>query len=173
MVAPADEPSWPRLRTSPQPHSSDKLMRFCWPVLCALLAASPVSSAELLPSGTPINEAIDHYLEAGWVEAKVKPAPLVSGAGLVRRMTLDLAGRIPTVGETRAFVDSGSPSRWTALADRLLSSSANNCSTVSCSIVSGRCSARAGCAAKTTNNITADNTIPNKRIPRRLLRRSS
>ena len=97
-------------------------MRFCWPVLCALLAASPVSSAELLPSGTPINEAIDHYLEAGWVEAKVKPAPQVSGAGLVRRMTLDLAGRIPTVGETRAFVDSGSPSRWTALADRLLSS---------------------------------------------------
>ena len=52
----------------------------------------------------------------------MKPAPQVSGAGLVRRMTLDLAGRIPTVGETRAFVDSGSPSRWTALADRLLSS---------------------------------------------------
>ena len=100
-------------------------MKSCWPVLCALLvvsAVSAVSAAELLPAEKPINEAIDHYLRAGWVEAKVKPAPQVSRAGLVRRMTLDLAGRIPTVGETRAFVDSSSPSRWTALADRLLGS---------------------------------------------------
>jgi len=103
-------------------------MKSCWPVLCALLlvsavsAVAPVSAADVLPAERPINEAIDHYLRAGWVEAKVKPAPQVSRAGLVRRMTLDLAGRIPTVGETRAFVDSSSPSRWTALADRLLAS---------------------------------------------------
>ena len=90
--------------------------------MSAVSPVSPVSAAELLPAEKPINEAIDHYLRAGWVEAKVKPAPQVSRAGLVRRMTLDLAGRIPTVGETRAFVDSSSPSRWTALADRLLGS---------------------------------------------------
>ena len=99
-------------------------MRSCWPVVCALLAACSVRApaAELLPAERPINVAIDHYLRAGWAEAKVTPAPLTSRAGLVRRMTLDLAGRIPTVGETRAFVESSSPLRWTGLADRLLAS---------------------------------------------------
>ncbi len=99
-------------------------MRTCWLFVLALLFACPVPArtAELLPVDRPINDVIDHYLRVGWVEAKVKPAPLVSAAGLVRRMTLDLAGRIPTRGETRAFVESNSPLRWTALADRLMAS---------------------------------------------------
>jgi hypothetical protein len=95
---------------------------FALPVTLLVVGSVPVAAAELLPADRPINEAIDHYLQLGWVEAKVKPSPQVSGAGLIRRMTLDLAGRIPTVGETRAFVDSSSPTRWTGLADRLLES---------------------------------------------------
>ncbi|MFP6702395.1 MAG: DUF1549 domain-containing protein, partial [Planctomycetaceae bacterium] len=95
---------------------------FALPVTLLVVGSVPVAAAELLPADRPINEAIDHYLRLGWVEAKVKPSPQVSGAGLIRRMTLDLAGRIPTVGETRAFVDSSSPTRWTGLADRLLES---------------------------------------------------
>tara|TARA_B100000029_G_scaffold36190_1_gene34063 strand:+ start:344 stop:1978 length:1635 start_codon:yes stop_codon:yes gene_type:complete len=99
-------------------------MRSRWFCACALLLAtwSSAGAAELLPSETPINVAIDHYMRLGWTEAKVSPAPQLSSAGLVRRMTIDLAGRIPTVGETRAFVASQSPTRWTQLADRLLAS---------------------------------------------------
>ena len=98
-------------------------MRFPWFLAWSLLVL-PVSvpAADLLPEDRPINVAVDHYLRAGWVEAGVKPAPLLSRAGLIRRMTLDLAGRIPTRGETRGFVESSSPLRWTQLADRLLAS---------------------------------------------------
>ena len=93
-------------------------------LLTALVTAAPgVSPAdELVPREWPINVVIDHYVRAGWVAEKIQPATLLEEAALVRRMTLDLAGRIPTTAETRAFVGSTAPTKWTRLADRLLES---------------------------------------------------
>jgi len=49
------------------------------------------------------------------------PAPLATDAEFVRRIHLDLAGRIPTVAETESFLKDPSPGKRTALIDRLLS----------------------------------------------------
>ena len=43
-------------------------------------------------------------------------------ATLVRRLTLDLAGRIPTAAESRAFVESTDPEKTVRLVDRLMAS---------------------------------------------------
>src|SRR5206468_2871432 len=43
-------------------------------------------------------------------------------ASLIRRLTLDLVGRIPTVAETRAFVASSEPDKRVKLVERLMAS---------------------------------------------------
>ena len=86
------------------------------------LTTGVVSAAQPVTPDWPINEVIDHYVRAGWIAEKVTPASDVDDATLIRRMSLDLAGRIPTREEARAFVDSTSPLKWTRLADRLMDS---------------------------------------------------
>lgn len=96
------------------------LLAVAW--LIVPLTTGVVSAARPVTADWPINEVIDHYVRAGWAAEKVVPAADVGDATLIRRMSLDLAGRIPTRGEARAFVDSRSPLKWTRLADRLLDS---------------------------------------------------
>jgi len=62
---------------------------------------------------------IDALLDASLAGASV--APESNDAEFLRRVYLDLAGRIPTVDEARAFLDDDSPGRRAALIDRLLS----------------------------------------------------
>jgi hypothetical protein len=50
----------------------------------------------------------------------LKPSPPASDATFVRRAYLDTIGRLPTPGETRAFVADTSPEKYARLADRLL-----------------------------------------------------
>jgi hypothetical protein len=57
-----------------------------------------------------------------WREAKVTPAKLCDDATFVRRIYLDLAGRIPTPAEVDAFRADPSTNKRAALVDRLLSS---------------------------------------------------
>jgi hypothetical protein len=45
---------------------------------------------------------IDHHLSAQWSALKVQPAPLAEDAEFLRRVFLDVAGRIPSVSEARA-----------------------------------------------------------------------
>ncbi len=66
--------------------------------------------------------AIDFFLAAGWQARQVTPAALCDDRTFIRRVTLDLAGRIPTPEETLAFLFDGSPDKRTALIDRLLAS---------------------------------------------------
>src|SRR5437764_15026945 len=54
---------------------------------------------------------IDDLLGTGWQAAKVQPAPLADDAEFLRRVSIDLAGRIPTVAEARAFLDSKAPDK--------------------------------------------------------------
>ncbi|MCI0459343.1 MAG: DUF1549 and DUF1553 domain-containing protein [Gemmataceae bacterium] len=46
---------------------------------------------------------IDEHLAASWKDAKITPAPLASDSEFLRRVYLDLAGRIPSVAEVRRF----------------------------------------------------------------------
>src|SRR5262245_35279327 len=65
---------------------------------------------------------IDELIEAHWKENKVKPAKPAEDAVFLRRVYLDLTGRIPSAKEARAFLDSSDPDKRAKLIDRLLAS---------------------------------------------------
>lgn len=92
--------------------------------ILVLLAALPAAAvaAETLPPDRPIAEVIDHYVDAKLREAGVTPAPQADDATLVRRLTLDLAGRIPTAAEARQFVAAADPAKRQQLVDGLIAS---------------------------------------------------
>lgn len=98
-------------------------MRFiCVLATGIVLAASWLPAGELLPAETPVPQAIDHYIQARLVEKGVEPAPAASDANLVRRLTLDLAGRIPTADEAREYCNSQDADKLQKLVERLLAS---------------------------------------------------
>jgi len=73
-----------------------------WVTLLGQPKAAPKDGpppAHLSPSAT-----IDWYLQASWKRNKLEPARPTSEPIFARRVYLDLAGRIPTPEETRAFV---------------------------------------------------------------------
>ncbi len=55
-------------------------------------------------------------------EETCEPAPPADDATLLRRLTLDLAGRIPTAAESRAFPSRTDPEKTVRLVDRLMGS---------------------------------------------------
>jgi hypothetical protein len=90
-----------------------------------LLASSVMAMAgEVLTPGMPIEHAVDHYLDARMQEEGVHPAAPADDANLIRRLTLDLAGRIPTVLETESYVASADREKQAKLVDRLMASPA-------------------------------------------------
>src|SRR5262245_37757900 len=81
------------------------------------LAQAPAGA--LLPSDQPIEQAIDHYIQANLQASGAKAAPLANDAALLRRLSLDLVGRIPTIGETAEYLASTDPDKKVKLVDRL------------------------------------------------------
>jgi hypothetical protein len=63
---------------------------------------------------------IDERTAAHWAAAKVSPAPPADDAEFLRRVSLDLTGRIPSVAETRAFLKDPAPDKRQRLVERLL-----------------------------------------------------
>src|SRR5438105_1039383 len=64
---------------------------------------------------------IDSLLAAHWKAAGVAASEPISDETFVRRIHLDLAGRIPTSTEATAFLESKQPAKRAALIDSLLS----------------------------------------------------
>lgn len=100
-----------------------------WSLALALpLAALPVTLALVAPARAvqaPQPEAepsalIDRLVAQRWQEKGVTPAPVCDDRTFVRRVYLDLAGRIPTPQEAEAFVADKSGQKRTSLVDRLL-----------------------------------------------------
>jgi hypothetical protein len=87
-----------------------------------VLLSSPVFGGDLLPSTKSIAEAVDHYIDVALKEQDLSPAALADDATILRRLTLDLAGRIPTPDEYRNYVGSTEPGKKVAVVDRLLAS---------------------------------------------------
>ncbi len=63
---------------------------------------------------------IDSRIESGYAANGVNPAPLADDAKFVRRVYLDLAGRIPHVSEVRAFLDDRATNKRRVLVEELL-----------------------------------------------------
>lgn len=74
-----------------------------------------------LPEFEPRNE-IDRLAAEKWKKLGLRPSPPCDDATFIRRVTIDLAGRLPTVDEARAFLTDESPDKRSQLVDRLLDS---------------------------------------------------
>jgi hypothetical protein len=89
--------------------------------VCAALVTE-VPAADIPAPREPIPQVIDRHIDAAIAEAGVTPAAQADDATLVRRLTLDLVGRIPTTAEVDAFVKSSDPDKRAKLVDRLIAS---------------------------------------------------
>jgi hypothetical protein len=94
-------------------------------VLCIAIVAigdpAPVQ-ADRLTDATQVSNRIDELVQQHWQSAKVTPAESCDDATFIRRVTLDLAGRIPTVREAQAFIDDTSNDKRTTAIRRLIDS---------------------------------------------------
>jgi hypothetical protein len=107
-----------------------RLFGYFLPGLAALLLAAPPAPAadspdpgkspdadrDVLALAATINEEIAKH----WAAENVRPAPPADDAEFVRRVYLDLAGRIPSVHEARDFLDDKAADKRLRLVQRLL-----------------------------------------------------
>ncbi len=82
----------------------------------------------VLPQGVPVTETppernfIDRLLIQRLKQLGIPPSRLCDDSTFLRRATIDIAGRLPTLEETRAFLDDASGDKRDKLVDRLLES---------------------------------------------------
>jgi len=68
------------------------------------------------------SRGVDRLIEAAYAKHKVKPNPISSDAVFVRRIYLDVIGRIPSYDEASTFLKSKDPQKRSKLIDKLLDS---------------------------------------------------
>ena len=79
-------------------------------------------TAQAATNAMPEAQKIDAILAKEWEKNNLKPNPPAPDDVMVRRLYLDIAGRIPTVEETQEFIRSNDPQKRARLIDKLLSS---------------------------------------------------
>src|SRR5438067_2168650 len=99
---------------------------------CSLLFVVPLAARTESPSrsepsatvreATPLVEAINKHAAARWAKLKVQEAPLSDDAEFMRRVQLDLFGRIPRFMEVDDFLKDNSADKREKLVDKLLES---------------------------------------------------
>src|SRR5262245_48108995 len=94
----------------------------CCAVATVALAALPLVADDLAPPDRPVEDVVDQYIDAGLATAGISAAPAADDANFIRRVTLDLAGRIPATSEVQSYVQSTEPDKKAKLVDRLLAS---------------------------------------------------
>ncbi len=91
--------------------------------LTMILAALPLVRTPSLSGGDQdiqtLAAHIDQCIAAAWGK-DLKPAPLADDAEFFRRVHLDLAGRIPSITETRDFLDDNRPQKRGLWVERIL-----------------------------------------------------
>jgi hypothetical protein len=107
-----------------------KAMPRCWATLLflalALVLVRPLPAEE--PPATPkpvkdpraLSTEIDRVLSVLQKDASLEPVPLADDAEFLRRVSLDLIGRIPTVSEVRDFLDDRHPDKRARIVEQLL-----------------------------------------------------
>jgi hypothetical protein len=68
----------------------------------------------------PAHNDVDRLMLAKWKKLGLVPSGLCSDSEFIRRLSLDLLGRLPTPAEVRAFLADRRPDRRTKLIDRCL-----------------------------------------------------
>lgn len=83
--------------------------RLAW--LGVWLSLATALPAEPGPDARNLAGRIDRHLAARWAEEQVKPVGRSDDAEFLRRVFLDLTGKIPPVAELRRFLADKSPSK--------------------------------------------------------------
>ena len=78
--------------------------------------------AKSAPPASWKGNPIDYFIDASLARLDIKPSPTADRATLIRRLSLDLTGLLPTPEETNTFINDKRPDAWTRLVDRLLAS---------------------------------------------------
>lgn len=79
-----------------------------------------------IPTGRqPLDEhqlaaVIDNYFAHYWQRHGIEPAAAADDAELLRRVSLDLVGKIPSVSQARTFLDNPNPNKRAELIESLL-----------------------------------------------------
>ncbi|NNE90168.1 MAG: DUF1549 domain-containing protein [Verrucomicrobiales bacterium] len=92
--------------------------------LIAIFGLATFSFPASLEAGQKLNasQKIDRIIKAGYKEHGVQPNPMASDEVFVRRIYLDVIGRVPTMAETVTFLESKNPNKRARLIDELLNS---------------------------------------------------
>src|SRR6266699_2636624 len=85
-----------------------------------ILVRSPLTSADQAPM--PRKNLVDDHIFSRLEAAGIQPAPLTSDQEFLRRVTLDLTGRIPSVSDVVNFLSDPSPAKRDNLVDSLMAS---------------------------------------------------
>ncbi|MBL9090037.1 MAG: DUF1549 domain-containing protein [Planctomycetaceae bacterium] len=91
----------------------------------ALFVVSLLASTQLFAEASerpPVVDLVDSDLRVVWGKYGISPAPPVDDAGFLRRLTLDLTGRLPQPQAVEEFLDDASPDKRARAVDRLLAS---------------------------------------------------
>jgi hypothetical protein len=85
-------------------------------------AGDPVAKQSPALSAEQLAERIDALIEAKWRERDVQPAQPADDAEFLRRLSLDVGGRIPAVQDVRQFLSDKAADKRRKAVDRLLES---------------------------------------------------
>lgn len=77
-----------------------------------------------VPATPPVRNFIDEQVFAKLRQLGIPPAQLCDDATFIRRVSVDIAGRIPSAQEVEQFIADASPQKREALVDRLVDSPA-------------------------------------------------
>jgi hypothetical protein len=88
-------------------------------------AALPFDApAEAMPAREAfVRTIVDEHVLDGLTALRLPPSPVCEDATFIRRVTIDIAGRLPTLEETKAFLEETDSAKRDRLIDRLLAGS--------------------------------------------------
>jgi len=109
----------PRRRAKPNPDKKPAVTK-TEEVPQRFLVTSKGVEPTRLPQALASARKIDQLVEANYRKYKVKPNPKTTDAQFVRRIYLDITGTIPTLRETKSFLNSKEPDKREQLIDHLL-----------------------------------------------------
>lgn len=88
--------------------------------ILTIVFATTCWADNLLPPERPIPQVVDHYIQALQKQNGITPAPQIDDRAFLRRASLDLIGRIPTLPEQKQFLQSKDSNKREQLVDRLM-----------------------------------------------------
>jgi hypothetical protein len=107
------------LVTSANPGEAFVMARFSTHTVGSQVIVLPAGSSYTPPDEKPVNY-IDELVGAKLRKLRIRPAGICNDEVFLRRVSLDISGRIPSDDEYRGFRDDRAPDKRARLVDRLL-----------------------------------------------------